>query len=262
MKILSIGNSFSQNMHAYVHDMALAAGEDVTVVNAYYGGCTMRRHTVFYDKNIPIYKWFIDSKLFKDGVTLREIISSDVFDFVTLQSGTGGWEEYGEVTPNSPYIGKLIDVAKEYQPRATLVYNHYWADSDACTRSVFKYVFGSSRKAMQEHWQRYADEARDEYGIKYINPCGKAVDIAYEKMGERLYLDGYHMCRVGNYLLGCEWVEYFTGSQVPESFIPAPPEDSKYDIPMPDDNERAIMRAAAHEAVLTQKNTPAELGIK
>ncbi|MBQ7624423.1 MAG: DUF4886 domain-containing protein [Clostridia bacterium] len=262
MKILSIGNSFSENMQTYVHQMAEAAGENVTVVNAYYGGCTMRRHTVFYDKKIPIYRRYMNGKCEEEGVTLQSIISSDKFDFVTFQPGTGGWEEQGEVTPNAPYFGRLIGIAKEYQPQATLVYNHYWADSDTSTRNVFRLVFGSDREKMRALWQKYADQAKNEYGIEYINPCGLAVDIAYKEMGDRLYLDGYHMSWVGNYLLGCEWLEYFTGKRTPESFIPTPPENPKIEVAAPDARELEIMREAAHKAVLSVKNTPASLGIK
>ncbi len=98
MKILSIGNSFSENMHRYAHQMAEAAGVDLTVVNTFYGGCTMRRHTVFYDKEMPIYKKFVNAKCTEDGVTLQSILSSDTFDFVTFQAGTGGWEDEREGT--------------------------------------------------------------------------------------------------------------------------------------------------------------------
>ena len=44
MKILAIGNSFSEDASAYIHQMAEIAGYDVQIVNLYIGGCPLERH--------------------------------------------------------------------------------------------------------------------------------------------------------------------------------------------------------------------------
>ena len=44
MKILAIGNSFSEDASAYIHQMAESAGYDVQIVNLYIGGCPLERH--------------------------------------------------------------------------------------------------------------------------------------------------------------------------------------------------------------------------
>lgn len=44
MKILSIGNSFSQDAQAYLHDAALSLGLDLECLNLYIGGCSLERH--------------------------------------------------------------------------------------------------------------------------------------------------------------------------------------------------------------------------
>ena len=44
MRILAIGNSFSQDAFKYLHKVAEAAGKEVTTVNLYIGGCTLERH--------------------------------------------------------------------------------------------------------------------------------------------------------------------------------------------------------------------------
>ena len=58
MKILSIGNSFSRNMQRFAHPVAGAAGQDLTVVNAYHAGCTMPEHAAFFKEGAPAYKHF------------------------------------------------------------------------------------------------------------------------------------------------------------------------------------------------------------
>ena len=44
MRILAIGNSFSQDATRYLHQIARADGQKLSVVSLYYGGCTLDRH--------------------------------------------------------------------------------------------------------------------------------------------------------------------------------------------------------------------------
>ena len=44
MKILAIGNSFSQDATHYLHQIAAADQVDLDVVNLYIGGCSLERH--------------------------------------------------------------------------------------------------------------------------------------------------------------------------------------------------------------------------
>ena len=44
MKVLSIGNSFSQDAHKYLHKLAASNGLDINTVNLYIGGCTLEQH--------------------------------------------------------------------------------------------------------------------------------------------------------------------------------------------------------------------------
>ena len=44
VRILAIGNSFSEDAAYYVHPMAAAAGIDVKIVNLYIGGCSLETH--------------------------------------------------------------------------------------------------------------------------------------------------------------------------------------------------------------------------
>ena len=42
--VLSIGNSFSQDAHCYLHDFAKSEGVDIETVNLFVGGCSLERH--------------------------------------------------------------------------------------------------------------------------------------------------------------------------------------------------------------------------
>ena len=44
MQVLTIGNSFSQDATRYLSQIARSAGESLTVINLYIGGCSLERH--------------------------------------------------------------------------------------------------------------------------------------------------------------------------------------------------------------------------
>ena len=44
MKVLAIGNSFSEDATRYLHDIAKADGVALEVANLYIGGCPLDRH--------------------------------------------------------------------------------------------------------------------------------------------------------------------------------------------------------------------------
>ena len=46
MKILSIGNSFSQDAQRYLYRLAKKAGDTFKTVNLYIGGCSLRTHYI------------------------------------------------------------------------------------------------------------------------------------------------------------------------------------------------------------------------
>ena len=44
MKILSIGNSFSQDAQRYLHRLAKQDGTELKTVNLFIGGCSLQKH--------------------------------------------------------------------------------------------------------------------------------------------------------------------------------------------------------------------------
>lgn len=44
LKILAIGNSFSQDSTTYLYDLAKSGGVELKVVNLYIGGCSLETH--------------------------------------------------------------------------------------------------------------------------------------------------------------------------------------------------------------------------
>lgn len=56
MKILAIGNSFSQDATTYLHQTAQAQGVEMEVYNLYIGGCPLEKHALNLETNEPAYE--------------------------------------------------------------------------------------------------------------------------------------------------------------------------------------------------------------
>lgn len=87
MKILSIGNSFSQDAQTYVHQIAAADGLELTVCNLYYGGCSLAQHMQFYQNNVPAYVFERNGAATGETVTLLQGLAEGTMGFYYPAAG-------------------------------------------------------------------------------------------------------------------------------------------------------------------------------
>ena len=141
MKILSIGNSFSVDAHAYLHKLAEQRGVDLTTVNLAIGGCSLQIHWDNVVNNNAKYGHCINGEFWGErDVTIEEIIKSEHFDIVTVQQVShfsGMYETY------QPYLNNLIDYVRKYQKDAKLYFHGTWAYEIDSTHSEF-YLYGKN----------------------------------------------------------------------------------------------------------------------
>ncbi len=130
MKILSIGNSFSRNAHTFLNEIAASAGCDLTLLNAYIGGCTFEvhmHHADAYDKNqndpestpYPFAKGC--------NLSLRECLKLKNWDVVTIQQAS-----HDSFKPETfhPHADRLIATIRKYAKPAEIVVHQTWAYRD------------------------------------------------------------------------------------------------------------------------------------
>ena len=90
MKIVSIGNSFSEDAQAYLHVLAEQRGIDLTTVNLAIGGCSLQTHYDNMTHNNANYLYGVDGGAWAENlVTIKEILETEQFDAVTLQQVSG-----------------------------------------------------------------------------------------------------------------------------------------------------------------------------
>ena len=218
MKILSIGNSFSQDAHNYLHKIAVASGYDLETVNLYIGGCSLERH---YNNMISGAE---DYDLERNGgpserkISLNEAITLDDWDVVTLQQASGF---SGMPQSYVPYITELADFVRKRAPNAKLYFHQTWAYELDSTHSAF----ATYDHNQQEMFRRLRDASK--MAAKLINaeiiPTGTVIqklretlpEFDYRNGGKSLCRDGFHLSLdYGRFTAAAVWFNILTKGEI------------------------------------------------
>ncbi len=216
LRILAIGNSFSDDATQYLPDLLEAAGiHNVILGRLYIGGCTLERHCKEFETNGHEYvylkstsnKWFTVKK-YKQGYFM-DGLGDEPWDIITLQQGSpksGRWDSY------DPWLGRLIEIVRKNcsNPDAAIVWHQTWAYSRKYTnRSFANYAY--DQKLMFDSIRACVDKASKDYDIPVVIPSGPAVQLMRSSRfntDNDLTRDGFHMdYTYGRYLTACVWFE-------------------------------------------------------
>lgn len=238
MKILSIGNSFSQDAQRYLHRLALKEGVNLKTVNLYIGGCSLRRHYLNMLDDNAAYDFQFNGESTGLKVSIRQALVSDNWDYITLQQAS-----HHSAKPDSytPYIEELAEYVRLYCPKAKLLIHQTWA-----------YETGSVKLANQERFATDGEmfAAVEEAYNKAFNlieadgliPAGKAMLTAAQTGIEKIHRDTYHASLgAGRYLLALCWFKYLTGKDITKNDF------DDFDEPVTE-KERKIVIAAVNSA--------------
>lgn len=216
LRILAIGNSFSDDATQYLPDLLEAAGiHNVILGRLYIGGCTLERHCKEYETNGHEYvylkstknKWETVKK-YKQG-RFMDGLGDEPWDIITMQQGSpksGRWDSY------DPWLGNLIGIVRKEcsNPKAAIVWHQTWAYSRTYTnRNFANYAY--DQQYMFDSIQLCVDKARKQYNIPVVIPSGPAVQMlrgTWLNTDKDLTRDGFHMSyREGRYATACVWFE-------------------------------------------------------
>ena len=111
MKLLSIGNSFSQDAHRYLYQIAKKDGEKIQTVNLSIGGCSLRTHYLNALQDAAAYGLGVNGEDTGFKVSLSQAFASDDWDVITLQQAS-------PLSPDGesyfPYIERLAEYVRKY----------------------------------------------------------------------------------------------------------------------------------------------------
>ena len=224
MKILAIGNSFSQDATAYVEDIAASLGrEDIIAANLYIGGCPLSRHAENLRTNAKDYEYQRHGKeVYK--ACIRETLEADKWDVITLQqvSGLSGIEG-----TYHPYLEQVLDVVRTVCPDAKIMLHRTWAYEEGSGHGDFP-RYDRDRVKMDTAIEAVYQNLSKTYGFEII-PSGNFVtflksepefDIA--NGGISLYRDRFHMSYTyGRYATAAVWLKVICGMTLDgATFVP------------------------------------------
>jgi hypothetical protein len=124
MKILAIGNSFSQDATTYIEDIANSMGiEDITAANLYIPGCPLTKHAENLKTDELEYEYQLRGKgIYKTSI--HAALASDDWDVITMQQVSG---DSGLYDTFHPYIDELYAEVKRLCPNAKILLHRTWA---------------------------------------------------------------------------------------------------------------------------------------
>lgn len=224
LRILAIGNSFSDDGTEYLPALLENLNiENVEVARLYVGGCTLESHMKFYDNNEAAYKFYHSKagenkwSLSKEKVTMQYALALAEWDIITMQQASGVSGIYDSYTP---HLRRLIDVVKQAQPNAELVWHMTWSYSTDSNHKEFP-NYDRNQLQMYNAITQCTNNLLAEFEqITSIIPSGTVIqslrNSAINNYPKDLTRDGYHMGHgAGRYALACTWyealVEPYTG---------------------------------------------------
>ena len=225
MKVLSIGNSFSQDAHKWLNQISKDGGEEIYCVNLYIGGCPLKAHWENYLSDEPLYDLEINGE--KNGtINISDALKMDKWDVITLQQAS---PVSGKPQSYIPYLPKLAENVRRSCPDAKLYIQQTWAYEQDRDSEMFRVRYNGDQKEM---YRRLIDAY--EMASALINapliPAGEVIqylrenvpEFDYTVTGRSLNRDGYHLDLIyGRFAAALTWYGTLTGRDVRQvNFVP------------------------------------------
>ena len=212
LKVLMIGNSFSDDTIYYAKDVANAYGINLDIYDAYIAGCTINTHYSNLNNDTANYSMRSmnnGSWVYDDNMTLKQIIESNTWDIVTFQQASA---EIGRPTTYSN-LPNLVSAVR------TLVGNDpkfYWYQTWAYDEDYMDYYdyfsyFNNDQMTMYNAINScYSNQVAPLNLFEKMIPAGTAVqNMRTSYMKDTFTRDGKHMSSVhGRYLLSLNFLSH------------------------------------------------------
>jgi len=215
MKILSIGNSFSEDAQKWLHKLAVAEGCDLETANLYIGGCTLERHWNNMKEDLAAYELGRNGEKTDQMISLLEALTMDKWDVVTLQQASG---KSGMPESYLPYLDELAEFVRQLQPQAAIWFHQTWAyESDFTAERYGEYDFDQrqmyTRARDAAHWAaKRISAGLIPVGDVIQNLREQVPEFDYQNGGLSLCRDGFHLSLdYGRFAAAACWLRTLTG---------------------------------------------------
>lgn len=207
MKILSIGNSFSEDAHAYLNRVASASGARISCYNLPIGGCPLSRHYRNMVGNHKAYNLVVNAEYTGFFVSLEDALLVGDWDAITFQQVSHQAPRYETY---QPYLDELVAYARKYSPKSKIYLQETWAYEQGCNRLINELHYEDQADMYRDVHEAYK-QAAESIGADGVIPSGTAFQHLY-KNGAQIHRDTFHASfGVGRLTLAATWTTFFTG---------------------------------------------------
>lgn len=257
LRILGVGNSFTDDGMMYLPDLLRASGiENVVLGRLYYPGCSLEQHCRFYAGDEANYIYYKSTEnewtTVNDRATLVEALEDECWDIVVLQQAS---HFSGRYATYDPWLEELIGIVLSHNsnPQLCLAWQMTWAYAKDSDHGGFA-AYGNDQQRMYEAITSAAQRLQKEYSLEVLIPTGTAIqNLRASLLTHRdATRDGYHLdLGVGRYTAACTWFDALIAPILDVSL-------KSNDFLIPDDNaettpvheaEAAACRMAAAAAI-------------
>ena len=261
LKVLDIGNSFTNDATDLLPLIVEASGSDVSNICLYKAirssGSFKSWYDVYCDKDTA-YTYRIE-KVFGglsanvstgrgakgDGSLFRKLLTDENWDIIIIQPYYG----LGNGTSREGYLNKFISVIKEHQPNAVIgfyivhsLWDHHAKNKEGSSYERWKLICSSTK-----HFQ-------EEYGIDFVIPYGTAIENLRSSSLNNEYdltRDGLHLAYgLGRYTAACC---YYESLIAPRSGISILGNSARYDASKAAKSKYPSISVTDENAIIAQK---------
>lgn len=216
LKVLAIGNSFSQDAMQMLYEIAKKEGyQEVMLGNMYDPGCTLAEHVENLTKDVHAYSYCTNDTgrwISEENVTLLHGLKAEQWDVITLQQGS---PDSGVVDTYNEDIQKIIDYVNQNKtnPNAKFYWHMTWAYPQNSNQAVFLTEYGCDQMNMYNKIVGAVQEkVVTNTAFAGVLPSGTAIQNARTSyLGDHLNRDGYHLNDLGRVIAGYTWFSMLTG---------------------------------------------------
>lgn len=209
MKVLCIGNSFSQDAAGYLSRAAGNQGIDIHVENLYIGGCSLERHYNNMISGEKAYELEINGESTHVNIALGEALEKDKWDIVTVQQASHFSAFYSTY---QPYASELVKFIRGKQPEAKVFIHQTWAYEEGSQRLADNGF--ASRKDMFAEIRKNYSLAAEECAVDGLIPSGQVFESMAAKE-IKCHRDTFHASLgAGRYALALTWIKALTGADI------------------------------------------------
>ncbi len=216
IKILAIGNSFSQDATQWMYNILTDLGvREVVVGNLYIAGCSLKTHASKAADGSDAYTYYKGNAetegvmtAASDKKSLLYGLQDEDWDYISLQEAS---PTSGVSTAYEPYLTELIEFinANKTNPDAKLMWHMTWAYQGTSTHENFP-TYGKNQDIMYKSIVKATQKAvLPHEEISIIIPAGTALqNMRTSTIGDNLTRDGYHLSNgLGRYAAGVMWAK-------------------------------------------------------